>query len=109
MRQQLWLGRPRYRVTPRRRAGAKPEAALLDRSLNVLAAAQSNAALGEELLSLQERGMACLPGKLAGAVRGSEVHRYGIRSATAFAYLCDNRVGFLVKLCVGRHQTFQNS
>src|SRR6476620_825436 len=38
---------------------------------------------------------ACLPGKLAGAVRGGEVHRYGIRSATAFAYLCDNSVGFL--------------
>src|ERR1700682_5324360 len=38
---------------------------------------------------------ACLPGRLAGAVRGGEVHRYGIRSATAFAYLCDNAVGFL--------------
>src|SRR5207342_933177 len=28
-----------------------------------------------------------LLGKLAGAVRGGEVHRYGIRSATALAYL----------------------
>ena len=36
-----------------------------------------------------------LPGKLAGAVRGGEVRRYGIRSATGFAYLCDNTVGFL--------------
>src|SRR4029077_20990076 len=36
-----------------------------------------------------------LPGKLAGAIRGGKVHRYGIRSATALAYLCDNTVGFL--------------
>src|SRR4030088_3638321 len=36
-----------------------------------------------------------LPGKLAGAVRGGEVHRYAICSATAFAYLFDNAVGFL--------------
>ena len=36
-----------------------------------------------------------LPGKLAGAIRGGKVHRYGIRSATAFAYLCDNTLGFL--------------
>src|SRR4029077_5866765 len=38
---------------------------------------------------------ACLPSKLAGAVRSGEVHRYGIRSTTAFAYLFDNSVGFL--------------
>jgi len=36
-----------------------------------------------------------LPGKLACAIRGGEVRRYGIRSATGFAYLCDNTVGFL--------------
>src|SRR6201981_622647 len=36
-----------------------------------------------------------LPGKLAGAIRGGKVHRYGIRSATALAYLCDDAVGFL--------------
>src|SRR5712672_2021253 len=37
---------------------------------------------------------ACLLGKLAGAIRGGKVHRYGIRAATGFAYLCDNTVGF---------------
>ena len=26
---------------------------------------------------------------------GGEVHRYGVRSPTAFAYLCDNSVGVL--------------
>src|SRR5207245_2485481 len=36
-----------------------------------------------------------LPGKLAGAVRGGEVRRYGIRAATGFVYLRDNTVGFL--------------
>ena len=36
-----------------------------------------------------------LPGKLAGAVRGGKVRRYGIRSAAGFGYLCDNIVGFL--------------
>src|SRR5712672_3856326 len=36
-----------------------------------------------------------LPGKLAGAVRGGKIRRYGIRSTTGFAYLCDNTVGFL--------------
>src|SRR6202011_4469148 len=38
---------------------------------------------------------ACLPGKLASAVRGGEVRRYGIRAATGFEYLRDNTVGFL--------------
>src|SRR6202043_1877847 len=36
-----------------------------------------------------------LLGKLAGAIRGGEVRRYGLRSATGFAYLCDNTVGFI--------------
>src|SRR5713101_9442256 len=36
-----------------------------------------------------------LPGKLAGAVRGGKVRRYGIRSAAGFAYLCDNTAGFI--------------
>src|SRR5258705_4971482 len=35
---------------------------------------------------------ACLLGKLAGAVRGGEVRRYGIRAATALAYLFDKAV-----------------
>ncbi len=39
--------------------------------------------------------VAGLPGKLAGAVRGGKVCRYGIRSTTCFAYLCDNILGFL--------------
>src|SRR3977135_2452990 len=38
---------------------------------------------------------AALPGRLAGAVRGGKIRRYGIRSATGFAYLCDNTVGLL--------------
>src|SRR6266404_1622413 len=36
-----------------------------------------------------------LRGKLAGAVRGGKVRRYGIRAATGFAYLCDNTIGFI--------------
>ena len=36
---------------------------------------------------------ACLASLLA--IRGGKVHRYGIRSATALAYLCDDTVGFL--------------
>jgi hypothetical protein len=36
-----------------------------------------------------------LPGKLAGAVRGGKVRRYGIRSAAGFGDLRDNIVGFL--------------
>src|SRR5258705_6605381 len=36
-----------------------------------------------------------LPRKLAGAVRGGKVRRYGIRSAAGFGDLCDNIVGFL--------------
>ena len=36
-----------------------------------------------------------MPGKLAGAVRGGEVGRYGIRSAAGGDYLCDNIFGFL--------------
>ena len=36
-----------------------------------------------------------LLGELAGAIRGGKVHRYGIRSATGLAYLCDNTVGFI--------------
>jgi hypothetical protein len=31
--------------------------------------------------------------RLAGAIRGGKVHRYGIRSATALAYLCDDTAG----------------
>jgi hypothetical protein len=38
---------------------------------------------------------ACLLGKLAGAVSGGEVRRYGICAATGFAYLGDNTVGFI--------------
>jgi hypothetical protein len=34
-------------------------------------------------------------GKLVRAVRGGEIRRYGIRSATRFAYLGDNAVGFI--------------
>src|SRR6202023_1665883 len=30
-----------------------------------------------------------------GAVRGGKIRRYGIRSATGFAYLCHDTVGFL--------------
>ena len=42
---------------------------------------------------------ACLA-SLLGAIRGGKVHRYGIRSATGFAYLCDNTVGFIGGLAV---------
>src|SRR6478735_3010264 len=33
-----------------------------------------------------------LPGKLVGAIRGGKVHRYGISSTTALAYLCDDTI-----------------
>jgi hypothetical protein len=51
--------------------------------------------IGDENVQPISDDAACLPRKLAGAVRGGKVDRYGIRSATALAYLCNNTVGFL--------------
>src|SRR5229473_5800331 len=51
--------------------------------------------IGDKDVQAISDNAAGLPGKLAGAVRGGEVHRYGLRSATGFAYLCDNTVGFI--------------
>ena len=51
--------------------------------------------IGDQNVEAISDNAAGLPGKLAGAIRGGKVHRYGIRSATALVYLCDNTVGFL--------------
>jgi len=50
--------------------------------------------IGDKDVQAISDNAAGLPGKLAGAVRGGKIRRYGIRSATGFAYLCDNTVGF---------------
>ena len=54
-----------------------------------------NAGIGDKDVQAISDNAAGPPGKLAGAVRGGEVGRYGIRATTGFAYLCDNTVGFL--------------
>jgi hypothetical protein len=55
----------------------------------------SKSCIGDKDVQAISNDAAGLRGKLAGAVRGSKVRRYDIRSATALAYLCDNTVGFL--------------
>src|SRR6266571_3202947 len=54
-----------------------------------------NSCIGDKDVQAISDNAAGLPGKLAGAVRGGEVHRYGLRSAAGFAYLCDNTAGFI--------------
>jgi hypothetical protein len=54
-----------------------------------------DARIGDQDVQAISDNVAGLPGKLAGAVRGGEVRRYGIRAATGFAYLRDNAVGFM--------------
>src|SRR6202043_24768 len=51
--------------------------------------------IGDKDVEAISDNTAGLPGKLAGAVRGGEVGRYGIRSAAGLGYLCDNIFGFL--------------
>src|SRR5205807_2507493 len=51
--------------------------------------------IGDQDIQAISDNAAGLSGKLAGAVRGGEVRRYGIRSATGFAYLRDDTVGFI--------------
>src|SRR5713101_7395893 len=51
--------------------------------------------IGDKDVQAISDNAAGLPGKLAGAVRGGKIRRYGIRSTTGFAYLCDNTLGFL--------------
>src|SRR5713101_8390172 len=51
--------------------------------------------IGDKDVQAISDNAAGLPGKLAGAVRGGEVGRCGIRPATGFANLCDNIFGFL--------------
>ena len=48
---------------------------------------------------------ACLLGKLVGAIRGGKVRRYGVRTATGFAYLRNNTVGFLCATAVMHENT----
>jgi hypothetical protein len=51
--------------------------------------------IGDQNVEAISDNAAGLPGKLVSAIRGGKVRGYVIRSATGFAYLCHDTVGFL--------------